>query len=314
MMLRCLLLASVAMALSAGAPSALAEDAHGALRPELFLSSDADGSETHKLGLGWDWHREDREHWFGAKVEYARFAGKGWSHEEQRIYARAAGHFGERAVDDDTWRWRVDAGTNGDTLLGSAALHTEGPNRREIFIEREVVETRQGMLDGQMYTFLGAVIDRPFSERASGNVLVGLQEYGDGNLRSHLRGRLVYVVVPEQGLSLQLRARSYRNSDPFAGDYFSPDWYGEVLGVIALRRVVGGHAWRAAAGAGRQKSAQEDARRARSLEFSYESPRWRRSWLRLNAGYTDTPVATSTGSSSYSYSYRYLMLETVIAL
>lgn len=309
---RRLLMAAVAAVLCAAPPLACAEDVHDALRPELFISSDADGSETRKLGLGWDWRREDREHWVGAKVEHARFAGEGWSHDEQRIYARAAGHLGEGGVDDGTWRWRVDAGTNGDTLLGSAALHTEGPSRREVFIERELLETRQGTLDGQMYTFLGAAIDQPFSQRASGSALVGLQEFGDGNLRSHLRGNLVYAVLPAQGISVQLRTRGYRNSDPFSGDYFSPDWYAEALGVVALRRVVGGHAWRVSVGAGRQKTSVEDAKRARRVEFSYESPRWRRSWLRINAGYSDTPVATSTGMGSYSY--RYLMLESVIAL
>ena len=93
--------------------------------------------------------------------------------------------------------------------------------------------------------------------------------------------------------------------------YYSPDWYGEALGVVALRRVVGGHAWRAMAGVGRQRSADEDWKRARKFEVGYESPRWRRSWLRVSAGYTDTPVATSTGTGSYSY--RYLALESGIA-
>lgn len=305
-------LLSAALGAALVSPMASAGEDFMALRPELFLSSDADDSQTQKLGLGWDWKRRDREHWAGAKVEHARFSGEGWSHSEQRLYGRMAGTLGEGEPSDDTWRWRADVGTNGDAVLGSASLHTEGERRREVFIERELLETREGTRRGQMFTFLGAAFDQPLGTRLSGTALVGLQEFGDSNLRTHLRGNLVFALAPEQGISAQLRTRWYRNSDPFAGDYFSPDWYGEALGVLALRRVVGGHTWRAAVGQGRQRSSEEDWKRARIAEVGYESPRWRNSWMRLNAGYTDTPVATSTGMGSYSY--RYLMLEAVIAL
>ncbi|HYU68913.1 MAG TPA: hypothetical protein VEL09_06235, partial [Burkholderiales bacterium] len=62
---------------------------------------------------------------------------------------------------------------------------------------------------------------------------------------------------------------------------------------------------------GRQASADEDWKRARLVEFGFETPRWRQSWLRLVAGYTDTPVVTSDGIGSYSY--RYGTLEAVVA-
>ncbi|HET6395851.1 MAG TPA: hypothetical protein VFF91_03310 [Pseudoxanthomonas sp.] len=289
-----------------------AAEAYRALRPEAMLSSDADGNQAYRYSLGWDAWRRDREHWAGVEVQHARYSGAGWSHEEQRVYARAAGTLGEGEPDDDTWRWQARAGSNGHTALGGATLHTEGPRRRELFFERDLLETESGVARRQMYNYLGAAVDHPFGERLGGTVLAGLQTFGDGNRRSHLRGNLAYALVPERGLGLQLRTRYYRNSEPYAGGYYSPPWYGEALGVLALRRVVGGHAWRAAAGIGRQRSAEEGWKRARLLELGYESPRWRRSWLRVAGGYTDTPVATSAGSGSYSY--RYLMVEAVVPL
>ena len=263
------------------------------------------------LSLGWDAWRQDRERWAGVEVQDARFTGDGWSHDEQRVYVRAAGVVGQAPAGEDSWRWQARIGSNGHQLLGSATFNTDGPRRREIFIERDLLETGSGLARGQVHTFAGAAIDHPLGDRLGGTALAALQDFDDGNLRSHLRGNLVYALAPGQGISLQARGRYFRNSEPHAGDYYSPDWYGEALGVVALRRVVGGHAWRAMAGVGRQRSADEDWKRARKFEVGYESPRWRRSWLRVNAGYTDTPVATSTGTGSYSY--RYLALESGIA-
>lgn len=290
---------------------AMSADNTMAVRPKTFYSSDADGSEVWKTSLGWDWTRRDREHWLGIDVEYAKFSGNDWSHQERRGYAHAAGTFGAAKISDDTWRWQGRMGSNGHTVLGSASLNTEGPQRREIFFERELLETRGGTERGQMYNFLGAAIDQPFGARWSGTALAGLQTFSDDNLRTHMRGNLVYAVLPEQGLSAQLRTRYFRNSEAYEGNYYSPDWYAQGLGVVALRRVVRGYTGRMAVGLGRQRSSDEDWKRARLVELGFESPRWRQSSLSFTAGYTDTPVASSTGTTSYSY--RYATLDWAIA-
>ena len=62
---------------------------------------------------------------------------------------------------------------------------------------------------------------------------------------------------------------------------------------------------------GRQRSAGDTSKRARMLEVGVETPRWKDTWLRLDAGYTDTPVLTDTGTDSYSY--RYLRLQAFVA-
>lgn len=297
---------SLLMALSGMAVAGEEASPKQALRPELWLSSDADGNETQKYGLGWDLRRYSDDRWLGVKVERARFAGDGWSEGEERLYVRAAGG-------GDLWRWKVDAGSNGDALLGSASLHSQDARRKEFFLEREILETREGVERGLVQTFAGAAVDLPMGERWTATGLVGLQDFGSGNnLRTHLRGNLIFAALPEQGVSVQLRSRYFRNSEAREGDYYSPQWYGEVLGVVALRRRYGGYQWRAAAGFGRQRSDSESWSNARMLEVGVDTPHWKRAWLRANAGYKDTPVLNETGPDRYAY--RYLSVEAVIDL
>lgn len=292
------------VALAAPALGAEQDEVEQALRPELWVSSDADDSETHKFGLGWDFQRRDIEHWIGVKVENARFSGNGWSDTQQRVYFRAAGG-------DAGWRWQVAPGSNGHDLLGSASIHSVDDRRKEFFVERDVLETRTGVEQGLLQTFAGAAIDLPLDRRWTATALAGLQDFGSGdNLRTHLRGNLIYSVLPEKGVSLQLRGRYFRNSVAFEGDYYSPQWYGEALGVLAVRRHVSGYQWRAAAGWGRQRSDVEGWKSARMLELGVDTPRWKRAWLRASAGYKDTPVLSDTGATRYAY--RYLSVETVI--
>lgn len=292
--------------------SALAESPdHQALRLDGFHSSDADGAELTRAGIGWDFSRRDREHWVGVKAEQARFVENGWSHQEQRLYVQAAGTLGDGEVDDDTWRWRISPGTNGDTLLGSAALNTEGVGRRELFIERDLLETRAGVEREQVVTFIGAAVDRPLGAHGSVTGLVGWQHFDDGNQRLHLRGTGVVPVWREQGLSLQLRTRYYRNSDPYLGGYFSPSWYADVIPAVGWRRFLSGQQVNAVVGVGRQRTGEEGWKRARLLQVGYESPRWHDSWIRVDAGYSDTPG--TGGSAGDGYNYRFIRLEAVVA-
>lgn len=280
-----------------------ATSAGQALRVDSWLSSDADGQETRKFGLGWDVRRTSDSDWWGVKVERARFSGDGWSSSEQRAYLRAAG--------GEDWRWKVDAGSNGDTLLGSAAIHSQDPRRKEFFIEREVLDTRAGVRDGRVHTFVGGAIDLPVGERWSTTFLLGAQDFAGGdNLRTHLRANVVRVLLPAHGLSLQLRTRYFRNSDPYEGDYYSPPWHAEALGVLAWRRHVGGYRWSAAAGWGRQRAGDGDSARARMLQLGLETPSWKQASLRVTAGYMDTPVLADAGSIRYAY--RYLALDAVM--
>ncbi|WP_202842296.1 hypothetical protein [Luteimonas saliphila] len=297
----------VALGLVLAMPALAQEDdaAGKAVRADAWVSSDAEGNETRKLALGWDVSHRDPDHWWGLKVERARFSGDDWSDSEDRAYLSGAG-------DLRGWSWQGDIGSNGHDLVGRGSIHSKDARRKEFFIERDVLETRGGVANGWVQTFAGAAIDLPMGDRWSTTVLGGAQDFGTGsNLRTHLRANLVHALVPDQGLSLQLRTRYFHDSDPREADYFSPSWYGEAMGVLGWRRFVGGYQWRAVAGMGRQRSAGEDWKRARMLQFGLETPRRNNAWLRLDAGYSDTPVVADGGADSYSY--RYVQVQGVVA-
>src|SRR5690606_28304218 len=143
------------LAASAPAPADDGDDvARQAVRVDAWASSDADGNDTRRLALGWGVVRRGRDHWWGAKVERAEFSGDGWHRHEERAYLSAAGDLG-------TWRWLGDLGSNGDDLVGRASLHSLDARRKEVFIERDTLETRRGVAAGWVHTFAGATVDLP---------------------------------------------------------------------------------------------------------------------------------------------------------
>lgn len=306
MRMRCFALCVALLHAAPVAAAAAEQDADKqAVRMGAWLSSDTDGHETQRVSVGWDVSHRDLQHWWGGKVERARFSGEGWSDTEQRVYLAGAGEWA-------AWSWDGDVGTNGEDVLGRASVHSRDARRKEFFVERDVLETRDGVANGWLQTFAGAAIDLPMGERWSATLLGGLQEFGTGdNLRTHLRGNLVHVVAPEQGLSLQLRTRYFHDTDPGEANYFSPDWYGEAIGAVGWRRFVGGYQWRALAGVGRQRTAGEGSRRARLLQVGFETPRWKDAWMRLDAGYSDTPTLSGNGAGRYAY--RYVQLQGFVA-
>jgi hypothetical protein len=260
---------------------------------DIFYSSDADDTQVLRLGLNFDLAHYDHDKYRGIAVEKAWFnpEGTGWQGDE-RFYLRAADQV-------SGWKWNVRAGTDGDTILGAAAIHNEEAVRQEYFIEREIVETRQGLSEGIYYTFAGAAVDVPLNDRNVVTLFGGLQEFTGDNVRTHVRANYIHVVKPAWGLSAQLRGRYFRSSHPDEYDYYSPRWYAEILPVAQVRRFHGGWQFLAAAGLGVQRDSKSDWRSSRFLHARVASPLRQKNW-RLNASltYTNTPT---TGGFTYSY-------------
>ena len=128
------------------------------------------------------------------------------------------------------------------TVLGSLSVHNDDRIGQEYFIERDRLETAQGLERDLYHTFVGAAFDLPIDERNTVTALVGVQDFDGENLRTHLRARAIHVIKPEWGLSVQLRTRYFHNSVPAEADYFSPGCYVEVLPVVQVQRFHGG--WR----------------------------------------------------------------------
>ena len=240
---------------------------------DLSASDDGDDTSVLRVGLTAYHHYEDPTHYRGLTVEHARIrplGTDGWS--ENRVYYRFADSAG-------AWNWNAQLGSNGDTLIGNASLVREAVRRQEYFVEREVVETREGE-NGLYATFLGAAVDLPLDEagRHQLTLLAGVQDFTGHNLRGHVRAVYSAQLVPEWGLGAQLRTRAFHNSHPGEADYYSPRWFAEAIPMLRLRRFH--HRWMfsAAAGVGTQRDSNSDSRAARLAQVVIESPRAAGQW------------------------------------
>lgn len=295
-------LETAVLALLAGlvATPALAEDAPSrAIGMDTSFSTDADDTDVLKLGLDLDWRHEGPEKYAGIRLEKALFdpLGRGWRGRE-RAYVRVADSLGK-------WKYNVTAGTDGHTILGSADVHDEARFRKEFFVEREILETPQGLAKGIYYTLAGGAIDLPADDRNILTLVAGVQPFTGDNVRTLFRANFIHVLKPDSGLSLQLRTRYFHDSDPHEYDYYSPRWYAQAVPVLQLRRF--SHGWRylVAGGIGVQRDSDSGWRRSTYFNAQVTSPP-KRGWSGSAAIlFSETPSATG---NSYSYAQLTLAL------
>ena len=231
-------------------------------------------------------------HW-GIRLERARFTPLGQrGRTMERAYLRGADSLG-------AWKWNATVGTDGRTLVGSASIHDESRFRKEVFVEREILETPEGLTHRIYYTFAGAALDLPADDRNVLTVVAGVQPFTGGNVRTHLRGTFLHVVKPDWGLSVQLRSRYFHSSAPHQFDYYSPRWYAEILPVIQVRRFISGWQLLGAAGYGAQRDSDSHWRSSRYFNARVTSPASKAGWA-VNGAFLMTNTPVSTG-----YTYRY---------
>ena len=288
---------------------ALATTAHAspALDAQTFYSSDGAGFETFKQLAGIDFQYRDPEHYLGIAAQRARYEGPGFEAGYNRIYLNYADSH-DRG-DGTSWKWNTLLGGDGHTWLGNAEIFREGADgsRDDVFLERDIVETREGTRRGLYYTLLGVAEDFSLSPRWSATGVVAVQDFTGDNTRALFKGRLGYLLSEDWGLSVQLRTRWFRDSHPYEYDYFSPRWYGEWIPTLQLRRFYGGNQFRIAIGYGRQRASDRDWQPTKLAEIGWTSPKRGAWYAKINAGYTNTPVNTS-----YAYSYRYINAQLIL--
>ena len=267
-----------------------------AIGTDLFVSTDADHTDVIKAGLNLDWRYSGPEQYLGIRLEKAWFRpiGRRWQ-DRNRVYLRAANSLGG-------WKWNVTAGTDGHTALGSADIHDEAPFRKELFLEREILETPEGLRRPIYYTFGGAALDLPVDENNVFTLVAGLQDFTGRNLRTQLRANFVHVLGANSGLSIQLRTRYFHDSVPHEFDYYSPRWYAQAVPILQLRRFTN-KGWRylLAGGIGVQRDSDTGWRRSSYFNAQLASPP-RAGWSGTSSLlFSETPTATGR-------SYNYLQL------
>jgi hypothetical protein len=274
---------------------------------ETFYSSDKAGFDTYKQLFGIDFSYRDPEHYLGLAAQYARYSGPDFHAEDNRAYLRYADTHDNG--DGTNWKWNGTLGFDEHTWLGSAEVYKEAADgsRDDVFVERDLVETKLGTADQIYYTLLGYAKDFSFTPRFSATGVVAYQDFSGDNARTLLRGRISYVLSEDYGISAQLRTRWFYDSTPNEYDYFSPRWYGEWIPTLAMRRFYGGNQFYAALGYGQQRTSDSGSRSARLAEVGWTSPKRGAWYAKINAGYTDTPL-----TNAYVYAYRYINAQVVL--
>lgn len=293
----------ILLAFTVGTGQARAEDkddtvAGPAVGTELFVSTDSDDTNITRFAVDFDLRNLGPDNRVGIRFEKAWFSPQGReSLDRERVFLLYGAKF-------DNWHVKARIGTDMNTLIGGVSANDNAPLRKEIFIDRDIVETPLGLDDTPIYTtFAGAAIDLPINDRNVMNLLAGFQTFTGNNERVHLRGTYSYAVKPEWGLSLQLRGRYFHSSSPREFDYYSPEYYAQVLPVLQMRRFFrDGWMLLTAGGIGVQRDSNTDWRQSNFGQLKVESPRGIRDWsLSGEIIYTEAPSNSAATGPGYSY-------------
>jgi hypothetical protein len=250
-MRRSLLAAAVFTMLAAAAGAQAQMAAIG----DISLTGDADRFEAVHVRAGALTDYQSPFRYAGIAAQMTHYTRSGWSADAPAVLflwrnqhretlagtlaeggvVRVAGKI--RPIGDATWSSRPAARTSIELLASS-----------------DLVETQRAVENATAYTFGAASIEQDLSKRFTVIGLAGVQHFTDGNERVHLRGRLIWLLVPEQGVSVQLRWRQYHSRLADVGDaYFNPGRYREWQGALAMRKRYAGFVWSGTLAAGQEE-------------------------------------------------------------
>lgn len=192
---------------------------------------------------------------------------------------------------------------NGHTRVVGDVTWSDRPRETtgvELMLAGDVVGTRQALEEGIAYGLAGASVEQQFGHRFTGIAMAGWQPFTDGNSRALLRARMIWSMLPEQGISAQLRWRQYSSSDAdVGGAYFNPDRYRTWDAVLSMRRRVGTWMVAGLAGGGQEQVDRGSWQSTGVAEVRAEGPLSRDMRLAVSASYSN--AAGFANSPDYWY-------------
>jgi len=233
---------------------AFGASAQVAVLGDVNAGGDSDHFETLRLRTGVLTDYESFFRYAGVAVQNTHYERSAWHRDSQSILVlwrnqhrdTLAGTIAEaglvridgriRPIGDATWSLRPRPHT-GIELLAAGDL----------------VETTRALDRAIAHTFLGISGEQQLSPRVTVIGLAGYQRFTDGNARVHLRGRLIVILVPQHGISAQLRVRQYGTKQLDVDDaYFNPGHYREWQAGLAMRKRYAGWIWSGTLATGRE--------------------------------------------------------------
>lgn len=198
----------------------------------LSASHDSDSFDERKQTLGYVGAQE-----WGMKVSAMHYASPGLSVHGTSLMGAYKQQSAQRQVDASVGVARI---AQHDYLVGTLDYlqHLRAGTSLGLGIERDAVNSQLGLQKGLSYTALALVADHAFSDQFTVGLSGGITVFSNSNNRPMLRTRWTYSLDERYGLNAFLKTRSYRNSNPYRPEYFSPDRLHEASLGLSLRLAV----------------------------------------------------------------------------
>jgi len=277
--------------------------------PNAYIASDSEGFSTYKYNTGYLPLYEHGEKYTGVSYQHNYFTQSGWDSSAE-VYTLLT-----KAINPRTGLgYNLNVGynlENGHKLVttdSNYGFRVTETTKAEVMLNRDRVETQNSLNNGIYYTLGAASIEQQIVERLSVIAMLGNMYFSDTNTRPIVRAKLIYDLVPEYGLTAQLRYRQFRDTNTTVpNNYFNPDHYSETMLAFGARKRIAGWMFSGTAGVGRQKVSQDPSTTTQLYELAATSPVASNDYyFKTRAGY-----GKSAGFQGPNYFYRYVMEEII---
>jgi hypothetical protein len=243
----------------------LEPSAHIAFGIEASASTDSSATDVVRLGYLALLDYVDPFEYLGVTIEgvWIKPTENGTDF-SKRIYIEVANNLGE-------WDYDARVGTDGYTIVGYASINNEDWSQR-YFIDRDIVETFDGVDLAIYYTELGAELRSYLDSRNTLNYGVGLIEYVGKNTTYYAEAGYTHKFPGKLGLNAQLQMRYEHSTFPNEFDYYAPKNRVEIMPILALTRYSENWSYSFEAGYGLQRDSESAWQDLRYAQLWLSSP------------------------------------------
>lgn len=183
----------------------------------------------------------------------------------------------------------------------------------EMIFNRDVVETRAALDQATLANLYAVSLDYAFAERWTIIAMPTYRDFTDGNAQRGGRGWLIYNLLPEYGVSAQIKGQFY-DSSRGSTQYFSPDDYQRAEMGLRMRHAFGD--WRVFADAamGRERINNEIEQPTTTLVLTGQRSFNNNITVAAQLSYFRASAAGATIDTSGDYNWRMLRLVMTVPL
>ena len=283
--------------------------AEGVYLPSVYKASFGDGLKVDKYKTGYYANYKDADNYVGAEYSRHHFQSGDWGGKGEQIAwvakssevsgATKSLMVGYNVLDAMNTQWTADA---------SYAHPLTERTTAELTFNRDRVEVQSSLVKKVMAENYNASVEFKPTDVARMQFTLGEARFSDSNRRPLAKFKGTVDVLPEQGISLQLRSRYFKNTNTSVDSgYFNPYRFVENLLAVDVNRSV--HDWVLSAnvGYGRQAGGDDPKTLAKAFEFSATTPLASRVYIKTKAGYF-----RSLGYNAPDFIYRYISEDVIV--